>query len=467
MAIHTAILFLLVFLAALFCRPGCGLMAPVSSEAVGGRLIRRLFPATVLFPPLLGWLKLQGERSGMMDNAFGVSFVAAANLVIISSYGYILSVFLNKADSERKRTAEVLHESELSYRRLFEAAQDGIFIVDFETGIIVDANPFLVDLLGYSKSEFLKRHLWDVGVFKDVFASKAAFLKLQTKEYIRFEDLPLETKSGRRIDVEFVSNVYPVDCRKVIQCNIRDITERKRAEEKIRLVMNIKSEFNSMVSHELRSPLAALKESLHLLEEESLGHLGPGQKGFLDIAKRNADRLSRLADDVLDFRKIESGKMNLEFRENDLNEVALEAGKLMKLLAGQKGLGLVVDVDYDLPKMNFDRDKITQVFINLLNNAIKFMEKGSILLKMRKENNVAHITVQDAGPGIKSEDIPHLFQAFEQLKGTRRGGTGLGLAISKEIVLLHQGKIWVESEIGRGATFHFLLPIQERRSTPR
>ena len=124
-----------------------------------------------------------------------------------------------------------LKDSELRYRRLFETAQDGILILDADTGAITDVNPFLIDLLGYSREEFIKRKLWEVGAFKDIEASQEAFEALQKNEYIRYEDLPLRTKGGRLIQVEFVSNVYSVDEEKVIQCNIRDITERKQAQE--------------------------------------------------------------------------------------------------------------------------------------------------------------------------------------------------------------------------------------------
>lgn len=128
------------------------------------------------------------------------------------------------------QTEAKLHYSELRYRRLFETAQDGILILDASSGNIVDANPFLEKLLGYSNKELLGKKLWQIGVFKDIVDSKSAFEELQTKGYIRYKDLPLETKGGKSIDVEFVSNVYMVDKEKVIQCNIRDITNRKKAE---------------------------------------------------------------------------------------------------------------------------------------------------------------------------------------------------------------------------------------------
>jgi PAS domain S-box-containing protein len=135
---------------------------------------------------------------------------------------------------EKERTEKKLQESEKRYRRLFESAKDGILILDADTGRVADANPFLLRLLGYSYDELYGQHIWELGVFKDIAASMDAFKTLQDNEYIRYEDLPLETRNGQPIAVEFVSNVYLVDERKVIQCNIRDITARKRTEKALR-----------------------------------------------------------------------------------------------------------------------------------------------------------------------------------------------------------------------------------------
>ena len=128
-------------------------------------------------------------------------------------------------------SAQDIKTSELRYRRLFEAAQDGILLLDAATGAITDVNPFLIKLLGYSREEMLQRKLWEVGAFQDIKASQETFAALQENEYVRYEDLPLRAKTGRMIDVEFVSNVYLVGGEKVIQCNIRDITERKHAQD--------------------------------------------------------------------------------------------------------------------------------------------------------------------------------------------------------------------------------------------
>jgi diguanylate cyclase (GGDEF)-like protein/PAS domain S-box-containing protein len=139
---------------------------------------------------------------------------------------------MNDIDRKANKTSlEKITTSELRYRRLFEAAQDGILILDAKTGSITDVNPFLIVLLKFSREEFIGKRLWEVGAFKDIKASKKAFLALQKNEYIRYKDLPLRTKDGNLVQVEFVSNVYLEGGEKVIQCNIRDITERKHAQD--------------------------------------------------------------------------------------------------------------------------------------------------------------------------------------------------------------------------------------------
>jgi PAS domain S-box-containing protein len=137
--------------------------------------------------------------------------------------------------TERKRAEEARQVSEMKYRRLFESAKDGILILNAETGVIDDANPFIKDLLGYPREELIGKELWQIGLFRDIVASRDSFMELQKKGYVRYEDLPLQTKDGQKKDVEFVSNVYPMDGHNVVQCNIRDITVRKQAEEQIKL----------------------------------------------------------------------------------------------------------------------------------------------------------------------------------------------------------------------------------------
>ncbi len=150
-------------------------------------------------------------------------------------------------------------ESEVRYRWLFETAQDVILIIDGDTGKIIESHPFLSGLLGYAPGELLGKELWEIGLFQDIDANRAAFRQLQEKGYIRYEDLPLQTKDSRRACVEFVSNVYPVEGHPVIQCNIRDISDRKRAEEALREADRRKDAFLAMLGHELRNPVTPIR----------------------------------------------------------------------------------------------------------------------------------------------------------------------------------------------------------------
>ncbi|MFA7702659.1 MAG: PAS domain S-box protein, partial [Patescibacteria group bacterium] len=197
--------------------------------------------------------------------------------------------------------------SESNYRRLFETAKDGILLVDFKTGMILDVNPFLVDLLGYSKTDFLEKYLWDVGTFKDVAASKDNFLTLQEKKYVRFEDLPLETKSGKKINVEFVANAYDVEGVTIIQCNIRDITARKKAE---RDLSEAKISFLSVASHQLRTPLSITKWVLESLIRDK--QATPQQTERFNYLVYSNERLINLVNDLLSVTEIDSGKLKVD-----------------------------------------------------------------------------------------------------------------------------------------------------------
>ncbi|MEI8345150.1 MAG: PAS domain-containing sensor histidine kinase, partial [Candidatus Omnitrophota bacterium] len=247
-----------------------------------------------------------------------------------------------------------------------------------------------------------------------------------------------------------------------------DTTEQKmQAAEKIRLETLVcesekKARFSAMVSHELRSPFAVIQGALGIILRESLGPVNDEQKGLLKMAHTNTDRLSRLIDNILDFQKMESGKIFCDIQDHDIHELIMEVYDSVKLLSKSKSLDLRVELVGDLPKIKCDRDKIVQLVMNLMGNAIINTERGSVVLGVAIENGAAHIKVRDDGCGIAAEDMPRLFEPFEQVRirgAKNKGGTGLGLAICKEIVLAHHGKIWVESEVGKGSTFHVTLPL--------
>ncbi len=180
--------------------------------------------------------------------------------------------------TEHKRAEEKLFTSETQYRRLFEAAKDGILILDGDTGEIVDVNPFLKEMLGYSKTEFLGKQLWEIGLFKDIVANKASFLKLQHEGYVRYENLPLRTQDGQTAWVEFVSNVYDVGKRRVVQCNIRNITERKKAEE---LLSESEQKFRTFIEQ-------SVDGAVLIDEQEKIIEWNPAQEKITGIPKVQA-----------------------------------------------------------------------------------------------------------------------------------------------------------------------------------
>ncbi|MGA2332791.1 MAG: sigma 54-interacting transcriptional regulator [Syntrophales bacterium] len=232
--------------------------------------------------------------------------------------------------TDQKQTEEALKNSEMQYRRLFETAQDGILILDAETGQISDVNPFLVDMLGYSHEDFLGKKLWEIGAFKDIEASKAAFLELQGKGYVRYKDLPLETKDGRPLDVEFVSNVYLVNHHKVIQCNIRDITERKLIGESLQKAHNELEQRVEERTVELRTALSEIKtmkdqleaENIYFRRENKMKHRFEhivGQSDGLKYVLYRAEQVAPLNTTVLILGETGTGKELIAFAVHDMS----------------------------------------------------------------------------------------------------------------------------------------------------
>jgi signal transduction histidine kinase len=243
--------------------------------------------------------------------------------------------------------------------------------------------------------------------------------------------------------------------------------ELEIANKRLRAMCEIQKEFTSTVSHELRTPLASIKTAIDLVLKKMVGEINEEQKEVLGRAKSNVDRLKRLIDDILDVTKMESGKLQMNFKINDIHRVIQETAEAQKEVAEGRGLYIKTELDVQVPKILFDRDRIIQVLNNLLNNAVKFTKHGGITIKTQKNSQENHIVVsiKDTGKGIAEADISKLFQRFHQIDSTEineESGTGLGLAICNEIISQHGGKIWVESKLGEGTTFNFILPIQER-----
>ncbi len=357
----------------------------------------------------------------------------------------------------RLAAAEALHTSEQRYRRLFESAKDGILILDAETGTVVDVNPFLIELLGFSHQDFLDKKIWELGFLKDIVANQDNFAELQRKEYLRYEDMPLETRDGRRIEVEFVSNVYLVNQRKVIQCNIRDITGRKRTKEELQKRNDEMTRFTYAVSHDLKSPLVTIKAFLGYLEKDTRDQDTEAVKKDLGFIHGAVERMSRLLDELLDLARV--GHTSNPTEDVTLQEVVKDA---LDLVAGRiTGRGVAVAVTAEPATLHGDRERLVEVFQNLVENAIKFMGDQSaprVEIGVEKTADEMVFFVRDNGIGIDPRHKARLFGLFEKLDPGAEG-SGIGLALVKRIVEVHGGRIWVVSGgLGQGSTFRFTLP---------
>ena len=211
--------------------------------------------------------------------------------------------------------------------------------------------------------------------------------------------------------------------------------------------------------------MAALKEGLSIVLDGIVGDINEKQRKFLDIAKRNVDRLGALINDVLDFQKLGAGKMNFNIMENDIGQIVSDVHETMALFAQKSKVELVSELPEDLPKAKFDRSKIIQVLTNLISNAIKFTpENGLASVNVRHQNEELVISVHDTGMGIPKEALPKIFERFYRVNRSDKQiqGTGLGLAIVHKIIMMHGGRIEVESEVDQGTTFTVFLPINPK-----
>lgn len=394
--------------------------------------------------------------------------------------------------TERKRVEKMLQVSEVRYRRLFEAAKDGILILNAETGEVDDVNPFLVEILDYSREQFLGKKIWELGFVRNIFANKDHFEKLKSKEYIRYEDMPLETADGRRIDVEFVSNVYLVNNKKVIQCNIRNITDRKRAEGELKrhrehleeLVtertnelmrtqeqliqsqkMEVVGQLASGISHDFNNMLAIILGTSELI----LRNLKPDDPNHARLCRviKTGKRAKNLTGRLLTFAR----KEKLEIVCVSIQNILLD---VMDILSDT--LAENIEVQNSVFKDNImilgDVNQLGLAFMNICINACDAMKEGGKLkidatpVSLDDDFRLAHglkpcdyclIQIRDEGTGIPADTLNRIFEPFFTTReiGT---GTGLGLVITEGIVKMHNGLIEVESELGKGTNVKVYLP---------
>ncbi|MFL5217763.1 MAG: sensor histidine kinase, partial [Microvirga sp.] len=242
----------------------------------------------------------------------------------------------------------------------------------------------------------------------------------------------------------------------------RATAELKEAYDRLRQLDRLKDEFVATVSHELRTPLTSIRSfSEILLDTPDLSE--EERRHFLGIVVRESDRLTRLVNDVLDLSKIEAGQLTLALDDYSVGQVVQTVLSGTESLAKAKGLALTARVQEGLPIGRGDERRLTQVLLNLVGNAIKFTDKGSVEIAAGAADGFFDIAVRDTGPGIAPDDQKRIFEEFQQVDSSstrQKGGTGLGLAISQRLVEMHGGTIAVESVLGEGSTFRIAVPVR-------
>jgi len=490
----------------------------------------------------------------------------------------------------RVRAEQAVRDSEIRYRRIFEAANDGILILNAADGSITDANPIVVEMLGKSREELLGKHLWEVGLLPDARSDEAMIRDLQEKNYLRYERIALKSAAGREIEVEVVANVYVEVGRSIIQFNIRDITERGKSEKALvkaliyaddiiatlrepflvldydlrvktanrsfydsfhvskeetegRFVYELgngqwdipglrallddvlarnesvhdyevehsfpslgrktmllnarpfppeskhpelillavqdvsavraradelaeaarnKDEFLATLAHELRNPLAPIRNAVVVLETE--GATVPLVKDAAAVISRQTAIMVRLIDDLLDIARVSSNKLDIRKQRVELAAIIESALESSRPLIDEFRHELTVSLPPEPITLDADPIRLAQVFLNLLNNSAKYTPPGGhIRLTVERRGNEAAVGVRDDGLGIPAEMLAHVFEMFTQVdRSTERaqGGLGIGLTLVRRLVEMHDGNIEAHSDgVGKGSEFIVRLPV--------
>ncbi|MBD2059503.1 PAS domain S-box protein [Oculatella sp. FACHB-28] len=393
--------------------------------------------------------------------------------------GEFVSTLVMVTDVTERKQAEVnLAASETLYRRLFESAQDGILVVAPENGSITDANPSLLKLLGYAYQELVGKKLWEIGFVSDA-EGQLTFQTLMEQGDLRYDNLLLRTRYGRHIEVEFISNVYQAGSRQVIQCNVRDITERRQTEAELRQFTTRLQQSNqeledfaAIASHDLQEPLRKIQafgDRLKSQYSQALTHEG---QDYLERMQTAARRMQVLINDLLSVSRITTRAK--PFVKVNLNEVIQEVLSDLEIQIQRVKAQITVE---ELPTIDADPLQMRQLLQNLLSNALKFHQPDVppiVLIRSQIFNSACpdgsnplqnarcQIIVTDNGIGFAQNYTDRIFTVFQRLHSSSEyEGTGIGLAICRKIAERHGGTITASSVPGQGSTFTIVLPLQQ------
>lgn len=361
-----------------------------------------------------------------------------------------------KRPARRFRSTEnALRVSELRYRRLFETAQAGILILDAESGEIDDVNPFLTDMLGYSREQLVGNKFWEINPFKKVEASKVMFREVQRKPCVRYDDLPLETSNGRVVNVEFVSNVYQVNGNRVVQCNLRDITKRRRTEKKLKDY----SHKLQVLSHRLvevqETERRNIARELHDEIGQALTVIQLNLQALLQSP--NAGNELRLQESLVEVERVleQVRDLALNLRPSMLDDLGLETALCWFITRQASLVGLRAQFHSDPLKQRLDLVIETECFRvaqEAITNVVRHAHAKTMSVELRREAGRLHLRVRDDGIG---------FDARSNRERAVRGES-LGLLSMEERAALAGGGLEFKSAVGGGTEVHAWFPLKWR-----
>lgn len=378
------------------------------------------------------------------------------------------------------RDINEINQSKTEMERLikaFSSSSEGIALTD-EKGRFIYVNEAHSKIYGYTQKELIG-NTWRkiTPAKKNSPTGKGVTNTIHNKDIgLFYGEVPGLRKDGKIVPTEVTgkdiwdeNGIYRGHI-----CIIRDITGKRAIEElhleNERLISSnkTKSKLLTIMSHELRTPLTSIIGYSRILEGEIEGQLNDKQKFFLDNIIKSSKHLVDLINNFLQLAEIEAGKREMVFEDISVADAINEVLELIKENASERGIILRREFDLKMPPIQADRVALKQILLNLLSNAMKFRKKegGNITVSTRRINEMVKISIADTGIGLKEEDIPRLFQKFEQIDSDlsrKYDGTGIGLAITKELIDILGGQIWVSSELGVGSTFNFLLPIKANK----
>ena len=427
--------------------PGAIPLRYFTGSSMRARLLRTFLPLTLVI--LFGneVITVLSSAPGTIPAAllFSASIVifslVTACVVFLVSHG--LGEIIEEEMRKRREAEETIKTSEQRYRSLFETAQDGILILDGETGEVIDANKFILEKLGYPLDYFVGKHLWELGFIKDKSLAQKAFTELKKSGYIRYEDIPLETRDGWRMDVEFISNAYLVGEKKIIQCNIRDITERKRAESALFSANKKLNILSSVTRHDINNQLTAIQGYLGLYHQECKGD--EKVRGYYDRLMKSVNLIER----QITFTKLYQDlgvKAPVWQRVEDVISNAKVGFGEIRFIVGTGSMEIFTDI------------LLEKVFFNLFDNAIRYGEHVTeICITSDHRDGGCIIMVEDNGVGVLLDEKEHIFE-----RGVGKN-TGLGLFLVREILAITGITIRESGEPGHGARFEIFIPKESCR----